>query len=243
MKNLILPIAIGVCILAAAVYAQTTYTNTKLAAVDSTKPLGSAIISQGDDEIRALKAALLDWADDEHLLNGAHATNFFRQYMAGTNSIPGYAVSNLTASAISTNTITVSNLVSSLQKPLIYISSVETDSALYDNSTTNFTLGTLICPSNTYSKILIEAEVDYVDGESAEACVFSYHFIEGASTTNKSFRTQTPADSQTKGVMRISTIFNGGQTVATTNRLISTMSESNADHETYSKNIRLWGIP
>lgn len=74
------------------------YAGNTVKQLDETRPADTESVAYGASAIREIKRAVRNAFANEHILSdnplidGTHQTNFFRSYMAGTNSIWGHAI-------------------------------------------------------------------------------------------------------------------------------------------------------
>lgn len=136
---------LGFLVFAPKAYQQYTFVGPGLTDIDATRPLGSEVMSLGDDAIRLDRRCLLEFGTNQHYLSGVHKSNFLSGVMFNSNSIPWWA---FTSNSIPTWAIT--NATANLGKDVQYVS-VTTTSLL--------TTTTAIPDDNTIPQISEGVEV------------------------------------------------------------------------------------
>jgi len=135
-----------------------------------------------------------------------------------------------------------------LSGALVLIANDETDSAETTSSTSETTLKTISLPANSYSKILIEADViSRFEADLSSRCDFTWR-IKYNGVTQKTFVVRIIAsstsgiDSGGRYVTHLSYIMSGGQASAANVTITGQMTVSNAAAGILVHNVRLWGI-
>ncbi len=154
---------------------------------------------------------------------------------------------------VNASNITSGQIPSVLRLPagtVILLSANETDSSETTTSTTETTLMTYNLPANSYSKIIVEAEVQgRINSDAILRSTFTWRFYEGV-TTQKTFIWKLTSDAggtagdpnSQRQSATLKASFAGGQGSTTTLSITGQMGTSNANIGMLAHSFRVYGV-
>jgi hypothetical protein len=218
------------------------YAGTGFEQMNATYPQPSESGYNWSLSLRYVKQAALSFADTAHYRSGAIKSNYLQGYMLAADQV---SETNLTPAVRSKLNAIGTNSTSELliTNALTFYTSVETTAAEASTATNDTLLGSTTLSSNTFSKVMVTAEI-YLVNNTGSPRTWTAVKIKAGGAVKKDFPALKVKDNL-QALYPVSTIFAGGNTNDLTIEVTAASDNNTTDTRINARllNLRVWGLP